>query len=186
MGGERPRASTSGRAAAHPLQGTSTLPSPPRPPLRHSCAGRNHPLSPHTHPPHTRTYTTPFPNSSLPPLRGEVRWGVGAPSLRQRSSGRPMSTRSPRPTSPPSPLRPSPSFLRRQEPPLSPHTHPPHTRTHTTPFPNSSLPPFRGEVRWGVGGPERPPAAERQPAPSKAHPHPRPPQLSRRRPTGVK
>ncbi len=62
----------------------------------------------------------------------------------------------------PSFLRPSPSFLRRQEPT---HPHIPH------PVPNSSLPPTRGEVRWGVGGPERPPAAERQPAPSKTHPH---------------
>ena len=42
-----------------PAPPTSFLPPPPR----HSCAGRN----PHPH--------IPFPNSSLPPSRGEVRWG---------------------------------------------------------------------------------------------------------------
>ena len=36
-------------------------------------------------------------------------------------------------------------------------SHPP------TPFPNSSLPPFRGEVRWGVRRPERLPAIVRAP-----------------------
>ncbi len=45
----------------------------------------------------------------------------------------------------PSFLRPSPSFLRRQEP-----THP-----NTLSSSNSSLPPSRGEVRWGVRGNER-------------------------------
>ena len=43
----------------------------------------------------------------------------------------------------PPPLRPQPSFLRRQEPTSPQHFFPP-------PFPNSSLPPSRGEVRWGV------------------------------------
>ena len=41
----------------------------PAPPFRHSCAGRNPPL------PNTPS-RPPFPNSSLPPSRGEVRWGV--------------------------------------------------------------------------------------------------------------
>ena len=41
---------------------------PPLAPFRHSCVGRN--LGSPTPPP-------PFPNSSLPPSRGEVRWGVG-------------------------------------------------------------------------------------------------------------
>ena len=39
--------------------------------FRHSCAGRN-PRAPTPAPP-----PLPFPNSSLPPFRGEVRWGVG-------------------------------------------------------------------------------------------------------------
>ena len=45
-----------------------TKPAPPSfPPLsRHSCTGRS------SHPNNTH----PFPNSSLPPSRGEVRWGV--------------------------------------------------------------------------------------------------------------
>ena len=119
----------------------------PTPPLRHSCAGRN----PHPH--------IPFPNSSLPPSRGEVRWGVEAPSHRHQ------------PCAPRSPIslllrripRPPTSFLR----PLrhscagrNPHPH--------ILFPNSSLPPSRGEVRWGV---EEPRAA----ATSRARPdHPSP------------
>ena len=57
-----------------------------------------------------------------------------------------------RPATPPSPLCPLPSFLRRQEP-----THP-SVRLH----PNSSLPPSRGEVRWGVGSHKpAPPAVPR-------------------------
>ena len=34
---------------------------------------------------------------------------------------------------------------------------------HSLPSPNASLPPSRGEVRWGVGGPARPPAALHHP-----------------------
>ena len=49
---------------------------------------------------------------------------------------------------------PPPSFLRRQEP----TRHPP-TPSSPPLFPNSSLPPSRGEVRWGVGGIERLPTA---------------------------
>ena len=75
----------------------------------------------------------------------------------------------PAPPSPPAPLfrhtlRPPPSFLRRQEPPPLPAT---------LPLPNSSLPPPRGEVRWGVEAnepatpiaprPDRPPPALRHP-----------------------
>ena len=133
------------------------------------------------------------PNSSLPPTRGEVRWGVRGSERPPASewppalfeSGLPASCRAlppsfPRlspsfpypspsfpyplhhtyalsvtPTPSPSFLRPSPSFLRRQEPT---HPHIPY------PFPNSSLPPTRGEVRWGVEASERPPASEWPPA----------------------
>ncbi len=62
----------------------------------------------------------------------------------------------PRPQ-PPFP-RPQPSFLRRQEPP---HT--------LTPSQNSSLPPSRGEVRWGVRGHDRPPAIESPSSASNRH-----------------
>ena len=51
------------------------------------------------------------------------------------------------------------SFLRRQEP-ARPNARLPAYAGMTGDFPNSSLPPFRGEVRWGVGGCERPPAIE--------------------------
>ena len=112
------------------------------------------------------------PNSSLPPSKGEVRWGVGVPSRPHRS----CAPRSPTPRplrhsctpsvipAPPSVIpapspsypRPHPSFLRRQEPPANIHR-----------SPNSSLPPGRGEVRWGVGVPSRPhwSCAPRSPTP---------------------
>ena len=108
-----------------------------RAPLRHSCAGRNPPRLP----PHCPT--SPFPNSSLPPSRGEVRWGVEAPSHPQP----PSTPRSPPPSFP----RPSPSFLRRQEP-----TAPPTPLPHL-PLPQFIPPPFQGEVRWGVECHEPPP-----------------------------
>ena len=46
--------------------------------------------------------------------------------------------------------------------PLPPHSSRAHPRFRALlrSFPNSSLPPSRGEVRWGVGGCERPPAIE--------------------------
>ncbi len=185
----------------------------------------------------------PFPNSSLPPSRGEVRWGVrGNARLPTALAYTPIAPPTIPAHSPPSPptlrhscaptvilLRPHrhscapPSFLRRQEPtsphlpspppspihpsplpggrlgggceatrvcqplsptprsplPLFPHLSrrsrapsvipapfPPFLRrqepTPTTtpnPFPNSSLPPGRGEVRWGVRGNARLPTA---------------------------
>ena len=71
-------------------------------------------------------------------------------------------TSGPQPPSPPrSPIRP---FLRRQE--HAPHTYPHAPRTtplHLLPFPNSSLPPSRGEARWGVESTERTPTALNHP-----------------------
>ena len=127
-----PIAEATGRAPPDPP--TPSLSAIPTPPFRHSCAGRNHATSSAHHP----TKHHPFPNSSLPPSRGEVRWGVGVPSYRHRPCARQPTpntkiayqislpaTRalSDTPTpSPPSPrssprhsLRPPPSFLRRQE-----------------------------------------------------------------------
>ena len=67
----------------------------------------------------------------------------------------------------PSFLRSHPSFLRRQEPPTKPNP-------HLFPFPNSSLPPFRGEARWGVEA--------REPAPPVMPRPDRPRRTSVRRP----
>ena len=75
-------------------------------------------------PPPTR-HPRPFPNSSLPPTRGEVRWGVGSHEPTHQARPAPITTphlHRPRPLRrtyalPPSYLRPLPSFLRRQEPP---------------------------------------------------------------------
>ena len=105
------------------------------PPFRHSCAGRN--PHHHTHPPPP----PPFPNSSLPPFRGEARWGVGG----NEHTTAPATTTTPLPRPLPHPLSvipaqagtrapsrhsrtPPPSFLRRQEhrtptPPGLTHTH---------------------------------------------------------------
>ena len=59
---------------------------------------------------------------------------------------------------------PPPSFLRRQEPaPAGTHHHHP-----TSPIPNSSLPPSRGEVRWGVECCEPPPRPYTPRSPTRA------------------
>ena len=103
---------------------------------------------------------------------------MGGERPRANSNSRTPS-RSPRPPSA-TPAPPFPSFLRRQEP--TPPIHP-SPLTHTPQSsPNSSLPPFRGRLGGGVGSPERPPAAERQPAPPKAHPHSRHPRTPLRHP----
>ena len=135
-------------------------------PLRHSCAPTVIPaplpsfLRPPTvipaqagttpHPPNTPS----SPNSSLPPGRGEVRWGVGrhepgppvirAPIHSRRSSPPPLSCPCRRYTSPsfPRPHRhscaPPPSFLRRQEPRPSRPTPPP-PLIHPSPLPGGRL-----------------------------------------------
>ena len=143
MGGGTPRACATSRAtprspAAHSSSPPPLPPSPRTPsrhscaPSRHSCAGRNQPTP---RPPL-------FPNSSLPPSRGEVRWGVGrherAPPLASHRDRL-------RHSSPPPPL-PPPSLRPLLVIPAQAGTNPPL-------FPNSSLPPSRGEVRWGVGAP---------------------------------
>ena len=88
MGGGRPRASTSGRAAARTLRSASTPPSSPRPlpsflrPLRHSCAGRN--------PPHPNTpFPPPSPIHPSPLPGGRLGGGWAAASHHQRPSRRP-------------------------------------------------------------------------------------------------
>ena len=128
---------------AHSTAAAGSLPPTPR--FRHSCAPSVIPAQAGTHT-HRITHTTPFPNSSLPPSRGEVRWGVKA---RERTSSRCAGLRSP--TQPPPRarcLQPPASVIPTQ---AGTH-HPPPT---PPPFPNSSLPPSRGEVRWGVEARER-------------------------------
>ena len=180
MGGGTPRASTSARAAARtsperiPLPPSFLrLPPPsfPRPLPRHSCAGRN--------PPHPNA-PKPLPqeNSSLPPSRGEARWGVERRERPPATEPPPALSGAHPPTVIPAPLTrhpctPHPSFLR----PLSVipaqvgTPQPPAPRI--PPLPNSSLPPTRGEARWGVERRERPPAAEPPPALFGAHPQSR-------------
>ena len=132
-----PRANHTAPQSPAPLPQPSSPPPPPYPRSPSSFLRRQEPKRTH-----------PFPNSSLPPLRGEVRWGVRRCEPAHQSHRAPIArtappNRHPRApiarTAPPPPYPRSPSsFLRRQEP----------KRTHL--FPNSSLPPLRGEVRWGV------------------------------------
>ena len=91
-----------------PLATTSITPPclPYLRPLRHTYAPSVIPAQAGTKPTHTSAPL--FPNSSLPPKRGEARWGVGAHEC--AAAARHHLNR-------PSPL---PSFLRRQEPS---HTH---------------------------------------------------------------
>ena len=151
MGGETPQADAANRA-------------PPRSPARAARSPAHLPpsvisalaagISPSPPPSHTRS----FPNSSLPPSRGEVRWGV-----RRRKPAPPIA---PRPDLPRRSLSstPAPSVIPALAAGISPS--PPPSQHHL--FPNSSLPPSRGEVRWGVRRreptppivprPDRPPA----------------------------
>ena len=135
MGGGRPRAGDYGRASPNRSLNrqheVGSSPVTPAPSLRHSCAGRNH----HHHP------TSPFPNSSLPPLRGEVRWGVGGHEPATTAVPAPIahSTVSTRSAPLPS-LLPLPSVIPAQA-----------GTTTTTQLPPSPIhpSPLSGEVRWG-------------------------------------
>ena len=170
MGGGTPRASAV--AASHPdrpprpypsyhtpIRHTTPLSVIPRPspsycaPLRHTSPLSVIPAQAGTHPPQ---HPPPPPIHPSPLPGGRLGGGWNAARIRcrcftPRSPPTPLSI-IPRPypsyhtpirhTTPLSViLRSSPSFLRRQEPP---------TPT-PAPSPNSSLPPLRGEVRWGVG-----------------------------------
>ena len=110
--------------------GTRANPVTPAPLLRHPRAGRNPPA-------HNADLAPPLPqNSSLPPFRGEVRWGVGAtepaPAALQHPDRRSAIT-CPTPSPPPrqEPAQ-APSFLRRQEPAPPPVT-PAQAGTRTSP-----------------------------------------------------
>ena len=141
---------------SRPTRAPSVIPAPrsviPAPPYRHSCAGRN-PHAPH-YPP------IPSPIHPSPLSGGRLGGGCEATSvlptnLSYTSIASPVL---PAPRSViPAPLRHSCVPLRHSCVPLR-HScagrNPP-TPTPTHPFPNSSLPPSRGEVRWGVRGNER-------------------------------
>ena len=166
-GSPRPRTKVVAASSSHPLshQRRRAPPNPlatPPPPLLHPPPSflRPPPVIPAQAGTTSRarqpTPTPPPPN--LPPERGEVRWGVEArdhaqsllrpaPVIHAATSAGAHQT--PPATPPPSFLRPPPSFLRRQEPRRAPANPPPN------PFPNSSLPPLRGEVRWGVEARDR-------------------------------
>ena len=149
---------------------------PRRHPLSPSFLRRQEPAQPPTPLPQ-RTKQLPQENSSLPPFRGEARRGVGSierlPAVFRRPPP-PSFLRRQEPARPPT-VAPPPSFLRPLSSSLRPlirhscagrNPHPPTPlpqRTKQLPQENSSLPPFRGEARWGVGGAERPPAALRHP-----------------------
>ena len=174
MGGARPRAAATGCARpdrpphsrfviAAPLRVIAALP------LRRTRAPSVIPAPPFVIPAQAGTTahnTHPFPNSSLPPGRGEVRWGVRGHERPPQVVRAPIAHLTPAASL----LRPSASSLRSPLrrtcassviPAQAGITH--RANPHLFPFPNSSLPPFRGEARWGVRGHERPPQVVRAP-----------------------
>ena len=145
----------------HPSKNTHTPHTPPPPPIHPSPLlggrlGGGWEATTHHHPP------SPTPRAPPPPVPSFLR-RQEPPRPPPRHSCAPRSvipaqagTRTPPiPSSlrPPLPVIPAQAGTRTPHPPLSPHAHP----HPTTPFPNSSLPPFRGEARWGVGGNDPPP-----------------------------
>ncbi len=214
MGGGRQRASTSVRVAACTLPErahTSVVPAPPPSiprPLAPSVTPV--PLSVIPAPPpsflrrqeptHPRIHTSPTPSPIHPsPLPGGRLGGGWKPaSVYQRPSGRLHSSRARshfrRPcapsvnSSPPRPLRHTCAPLRHScAPSVIPAQAGTHASTHPHipyPFPNSSLPPSRGEVRWGVEASEpAPPSCTPiaflwSPRPKPSHLRPRPARLS--------
>ncbi len=170
MGGERHRAATT----------SPTRPDHPRHPIPPSFLRRQEPAqtgtragsNPRRQQPTTpqHSFPSPFSNSSLPPLRGEVRWGVRGHEPPPPPALHAPITHATRHA--PSFPRHPPSFLRRQQPTAPQHPFP-------APFPNSSLPPSRGEVRWGVERHEPPPPALHTPI-THATRHPRHPRATPR------
>ena len=110
MGGRRPRAATA----------SPTRPDHPRhPPFRHPRAAPPSFLRRQEPPrPAPSLAPAPFPNSSLPPSRGEVRWGVRSHEPPPPALHAPIAHAAPLSVTP---TPPHPSFLRRQEPPHTPH-----------------------------------------------------------------
>ena len=94
----------------------------------------------------TTSTPTPSPNSSLPPSRGEVRWGVGVPSVRHRSRA-PIAHAAPTPSFPPPSRHSYPSPFRYSCAPLRhscagrnhPPQHPPPPPIYPSPLPGGRL-----------------------------------------------
>ncbi len=153
MGGGRPRTSTNPtprrQHAPHqpsPLRPLSVIP---------AQAGTNAPTqhpSPHSSLHLTRTLP-PSPIHPSPLPGGRLGGGWEAANQHQPHATPPA--RTPPTPRPPSSPRALPVI------PAQAGTHAPTPSTPLTPLPNSSLPPSRGEARWGVGG--------REPAPTPRH-----------------
>ncbi len=144
MGGGTPQAATSDRATPAHLQKripTPIIPTPssviPAPPHRHSCAGRNPPPIP-------QTPAASSPNSSLPPSRGEVRWGVERHEPPPATKRHPHSSRTHPHSHHPRPLprypRPLPPPPRPPSPPRALPS-PPRPSRHPSPLPRHSCAP---------------------------------------------
>ena len=160
MGGAAPRAATSDRprpppptlrrrsCASHPPSFLRLSPSViPAPPARHSCAGRNggEAIGAQAGAGGRSVPPTPHLASPLKGGRDEFSWGRAWCVLVVCAGVRGSCLRPPLVI--PAPLR------RHSCAGRNPRTHAPSPL-----FPNSSLPPKRGEVRWGVRRPERAPA----------------------------
>ena len=152
MGGERPQASPTNRAAPTPDHPRHPAPVIPLRPLRPSCAGRN--------PRARRNFASPQTSGGAQPSpRQPVRMSKRASNAEARLAsclrrndrgrvGRAIGTRTPS------------GACWAEVCSYSRH-----------PFPNSSLPPSRGEVRWGVRG--RKPAHQPRCPPDHPRDHPR-------------
>ncbi len=145
--------------------------------LRHSCAGRN-PGAPRqaSRRAHHSPNTPPSPNSSLPPSRGEVRWGVERREPARQSRCAPIAWhRSPALLLFRRSCVSSSSFLRRQEPrrPPAPRhsggptTHP--TSSPPSPIHPSPLPGGRLGGGWNAASQRTNRAAPRSPGPDRPH-----------------
>ena len=133
MGGEQPQPAPPATPTPQPVTPTPQ-PATPAPPTVIPAPPIVIPAQAGTH---ARRNIHPFPNSSLLPSRGEVRWGLSSRNQRH-----------------PPPLRPNPSPLRPNPPPPRPDRHScagrnPRTPQHP-PLPRFIPPPFQGEVRWGL------------------------------------
>ena len=168
MGGGRYRASTGDRVAARtPPERIHTpiIPAPPHP----SFLRRQEPAPFLVIPAQAGTHPTPSPHPPIHPsplLGGRLGGGWEVSSVYRRSRGCPHPPRThphPHHSRAPPPVIPAQAGTRALPRHSCAGRNPPNP---LPPSPNSSLPPFRGEARWGVGGIERLPAIAWLPVPS--------------------
>jgi len=125
--------------------------SPPNAPKKTNPEHRRRPLAA-SHP-SLPTSHSPFPNSSLPPLRGEVRWGVESREP-TRQSRRATITRTGSPPNKPEQIRTNPNTAERPDqigpPPESPPNAPKKNKPRT---PSSPARPARAQAcrSWSAG-----------------------------------